>query len=408
MKRDVLLVTIDCWRLDAIERMANIREVFADGTTGEAVSHGMATYWAFPPVLASGHAPGVHARGGGIEAGVTTLPGALSDAGYQTAAVIGSNPNLLNWTEAFDHYENAGLTQSKGRRLARFRERATQATELATLRNHADVGTVTRSARRWYAEASGPRFLWAHLMDLHAPYYPGIRRGFDIGLLRTYEAILRHRREGSDVPERVRERLANLYWACVEWLDERIGALFEFVDDDALVVVTGDHGEALDREYLNHSRPYEEVLRVPILSRNIPVFEDYSGPVRQVDLPPTLLSELGVDVPGGWEGTPVVPGQDRVAHVLSRKPENRTVYVGARNATHRLFHTLDQDSGEIINREFSCVNSDIERNQGDSRAELEAELESFLKGDDITATMESYLNVESDIVQTRLKKLGYM
>lgn len=408
MKRDVVLITIDCWRLDSIERMQNLREMFSDGETAEAVSHGMATYWAFPPILASGYPPKVYARGGGLEEDVVTLPEALSDAGYNTGAIIGSNPNLLNWKDAFDFYENAGLSRNDDCRIARFRERARQAMELATLRNHASVKEVTRSARRWYDDTSAPRFLWIHLMDLHAPYYPGPRRGFDIGLLQTYEAILRHHRNDSDVSKRIRNRLSELYWECVEWLDERIEALFEFVDEDALVVVTGDHGEALDKKHLNHCRPYEEVLRVPLLSHNVSAFEDRDEPVRLIDLPPTLLSELGVDVPDGWEGSQVSLDETRFTYVLSRLPENRTVYVGVRDTTHRLFYTFDQDSGEIIDREFVCTDTSANGRQEDHHSKLQSSLKSFLEKDDITTTMTSYLDTETGVARQRLKNLGYM
>lgn len=77
--------------------------------------------------------------------------------------------------------------------------------------------------------------------------------------------------------------------------------------NDALVVITGDHGEMLgERGYFSHQHgTSEQVLNIPLIflrygyaSREFPS-HSWSG---QIDIAPTILRELGLPVPDIWEG----------------------------------------------------------------------------------------------------------
>jgi arylsulfatase A-like enzyme len=84
---------------------------------------------------------------------------------------------------------------------------------------------------------------------------------------------------------------------------------------DALVAVTADHGESLGEHGLfTHANSVrEEVLRIPL------VLVAYGSPFRsdtayrtfssQVDIAPTLFTELGLPVPGTWSGRPLQDAQ---------------------------------------------------------------------------------------------------
>lgn len=77
---------------------------------------------------------------------------------------------------------------------------------------------------------------------------------------------------------------------------------------DALVVILADHGEGLGehegaRGHAFNGALYQEFLRIPLL-----IYEERQGPyanlefATQVDVAPTIVSRLGLQVPSSWEG----------------------------------------------------------------------------------------------------------
>jgi hypothetical protein len=74
--------------------------------------------------------------------------------------------------------------------------------------------------------------------------------------------------------------------------------------DDAMVVVTGDHGEGLGERHWAHGwNLYNEDIRIPLLIYDVPPasYPDLSFAV-QVDIAPTILDRLGLPIPSSWEG----------------------------------------------------------------------------------------------------------
>jgi arylsulfatase A-like enzyme len=74
--------------------------------------------------------------------------------------------------------------------------------------------------------------------------------------------------------------------------------------DDAMVVVTGDHGEGLGERHWAHGwHLYDEDIRIPMLLYDLPAakYSDLSF-ATQVDIAPTILDRLGLPIPQSWEG----------------------------------------------------------------------------------------------------------
>jgi glucan phosphoethanolaminetransferase (alkaline phosphatase superfamily) len=74
--------------------------------------------------------------------------------------------------------------------------------------------------------------------------------------------------------------------------------------DDAIVVVTGDHGEGLGERHWAHGwHLYNEDIRVPMLFYDAPA-ESYPDLTfaAHVDIAPTILDRLGLPIPESWEG----------------------------------------------------------------------------------------------------------
>src|SRR5213076_2804041 len=104
---------------------------------------------------------------------------------------------------------------------------------------------VVAAARSWYSgNAAGPRLLWVHLYDCHAPHVPP--------------------------PALAREYAGDPYLGEVAGVDAALGPLFSDIRSSGkptLVVVTSDHGEALgDHGEETHGLfAYEATLHVPML-----------------------------------------------------------------------------------------------------------------------------------------------
>ena len=137
--------------------------------------------------------------------------------------------------------------------------------------NERRASEVVSAALRWLeTNGSAPYFVWLHLFDPHAPYNP---------------------------PAPFAGRYENPYDGEVAYVDEALGALFEAVGSEPLVVVTADHGEGLgEHGEATHSLfVYDSTLRVPLIVRGagVPVNVEVEEAVRSVDILPTILELAG-------------------------------------------------------------------------------------------------------------------
>jgi tetratricopeptide (TPR) repeat protein len=117
----------------------------------------------------------------------------------------------------------------------------------------------------------------------------------------------------SPFAERFRERP---YLGEIAYVDSQLGRLLEGLRasgrlEDALVVVTADHGESLGEHMeLTHSYTlYDATLAVPLLLRGpgVPAKRVVGGVVRTVDIAPTVLSLLGVAGLADADGQDLAP-----------------------------------------------------------------------------------------------------
>jgi glucan phosphoethanolaminetransferase (alkaline phosphatase superfamily) len=89
---------------------------------------------------------------------------------------------------------------------------------------------------------------------------------------------------------------------------------------DTLVVITADHGESLGEHGLYHhaNSVREELLRVPLVLISYGYAAQPLAPSRvfpsQVDIAPTILSELDLPLPDSWAGRPL---QEAASPVIS-------------------------------------------------------------------------------------------
>jgi arylsulfatase A-like enzyme len=166
-----------------------------------------------------------------------------------------------------------------------------------------------------------PFFLFANFMDAHMPYSPpepfATRFAEGAAPLRRppyYELRERVYAELEGVGESRRAELVARYDGALAYLDERLRRLFGDLErlgllDTTLIVITSDHGEAFgEHSTLEHGMSVqEEQIRVPLLvlrpGRN--EAERRDDLASGVDLVPTVLSELGLELPDGLDGRPL-------------------------------------------------------------------------------------------------------
>lgn len=192
----------------------------------------------------------------------TTLAEALAGAGYDTGAFVANkgyvNPRM-GLDQGFAHFMNE-------------RYPAPQMSEQAL------TWLSGRNPER-------PWFLFVNYMDAHRPYnteplpperasqLPRPPAPGEPDAVASLDALYLHvfQRDEAPPPEMV-QRVVDHYDLALANLDRGLGALFAELRargqfDDALIVVTSDHGEFFgEHDLVEHSKDvYEQVLRVPLL-----------------------------------------------------------------------------------------------------------------------------------------------
>jgi arylsulfatase A-like enzyme/tetratricopeptide (TPR) repeat protein len=286
---DVVLVTIDTLRADALGcygnrevETPNIDSLAREGLVFDfAHASNVVTLPSHTNIL-TGLYPFQHGvrdnAGFRLDPRFPTLATILSGRGYATAAFVAAFPldsryGLGRGFDVYDdHYPPAVSSYD-------FELPERPGTEVVGL------------ACRWYEKVRGrKRFLWVHLYEPHAPYRP---------------------------PAPFAERYAGrLYLGEVAAADAALAPLIRLIRQEGagrtLVIVTGDHGEALgDHGERTHGLfAYEATLRIPLLLWCPGVIEAArsSRPARHVDILPTVLDVLAAPVPTGLPGSSLLSG----------------------------------------------------------------------------------------------------
>ena len=276
--RDILLVTIDTLRADALGAYGgraatpHLDALAAAGARFTfAHAHSVLTLPSHATIL-TGRYPTEHGvrdnQGYRLAPSQPTLASRLKARGFATGAFVGAFPveRRFGLATGFDVYDDrVGEVGS----TANFSQTERRADE------------VVRVAAAWIDRQTAPWFAWVHVFDPHAPYR---------------------------APDEWRARYPNdPYFAEVAWTDAALGALFDRLaarSRPTLVVVTADHGEGLgDHGELTHGVfAYEATLRVPLIIASIDPGASIDPahraagrgvvidtPARHIDILPTLL-----------------------------------------------------------------------------------------------------------------------
>lgn len=310
---DVLVYVIDALRADHLGVYGYDRNTSPelDAFAGDAVvfRRGVAnSAWTRSAIasLFTGLYPeshGVLGREDALSPEAGTLARHLADAGYATMAV-GTNGNVsrgFGFELGFDSWDQ-------------LLERRTE-----TIHRYSDAVNEQIFARLDARDPSRPLFLYAHTTDPHEPYTPPqpYRRRFAPGV--APGAIHRPIRIAELVEERpeldleaLNRDFLDLYDAEIAFNDAQFGRLVNRLQEEGLyeqmlIVVLADHGEEfLDHGGWAHGKTlYGEQLDIPLL---IKFPDNWAGGSRvdtlaeQVDVLPTILEVLGLEVPPEVQG----------------------------------------------------------------------------------------------------------
>jgi arylsulfatase A-like enzyme len=307
--RNVVLITIDTLRpgslscYDAGAESPSIDRIAADGILFErAISPAP---WTLPALcsIMTGLLPSVHGAWAWeslLPASQPTLAELLSAHGYTTGAV-GSN-----------HLLTRGL--SRGFHCARFfpiqRPWESVGMRLFDRAPAATTETLTDLSIDWIeANRDAPFFLWVHYFDPHVPYAPPSayqpsgtpppRIGRSVGAEK-----LRALRNELEPTAEERTWIKALYDGEVHYVDDNVGRLTAKLRqlglyDDALIVVTSDHGEEFwEHESMGHGHSlHEEVVRVPLIVKlpRSSAKGRVRGTVTTRRVLPTVLDVCGIE-----------------------------------------------------------------------------------------------------------------
>ncbi|WP_251328871.1 sulfatase [Haloplanus pelagicus] len=328
--RNVVLVTFDSLRADHCGFMGYDRDttptldaMAAEGLNFEhAISPGPSTPESMPVIMTGEFPVGSDDSGSSLLATRRakirrhmktreTLAERFGRAGYATAA-FSPNPytsRYFGFDRGFDRFEDF-MGGSREELYQRMLDGALAGLPLGSvlpvriLLNWIQREEVFKpwedfydAIRAWTEQAPEPYFLWILLMDTHDPYLvPDDYRTQSWRAM--YHANYRLWRQGHEPPfsETTHERLVRAYDDSIAYADAFLDRLrTDLADDDPLIAVHGDHGEAFGEHgtYGHHQRLFEENVHVPFVVEGA-ADRNVTAPVT-LQRTPELLESLAID-----------------------------------------------------------------------------------------------------------------
>jgi len=256
------------------------------------------------------HSHGVPRNGFKVHPKNVMLAEILQEAGFVTAGFIASFvlDSRFDFAQGFDFYD----------------ERFDQLTTLmGDYQEQRSAEAVTDAVVEYLNRSGVPEnlFLFVHYFDPHVPYEPP--PPYDTLYdpqgredLPAMESVIKSCLEQPGQENPAAGRMARQYAGEISYMDAQVGRLLDELNsrgilDEALVVLTSDHGENLwdHPNYFDHgTTTYEStmraacLIRLPAAARGGTRVEDL---VASTDILPTVLDYLGLPIPKDIDGEAV-------------------------------------------------------------------------------------------------------
>ncbi|MFP4501524.1 MAG: sulfatase [Candidatus Hydrogenedentota bacterium] len=378
----VFLISLDTVRADHLSVYGYERDTtpaLAAWAGGEAVVFENAIVedaWTLPAHMSmlTGLYPKNHSvtRQRDLSENVRTMPERLRHAGYLTAGFT----SISWWLEPERGFEQGfGVYETPNPYRHGFK---TNARACAWLDNHPSQRVfVFLHNYDAHSKSHTQGFTLPYQADM--PEYRVFSKDFDpppelarpgLGPLPASEFLIAANKQQITVTGEERDYMVALYDDTLRMIDAELAAFFADLKrrnlyDDALIILTADHGEAFgEHDMYMHEQAYEHCSRVPLMIK-FPggrfAGTRFNPPVQTVDFYPTMLDVLGLPVTDAPSD-----GQSLLA-LLEERAEPRTIaytrrhdvnavrthhwkYLhDVRRDTHELYH-LGEDPAEQHNR----------------------------------------------------------
>lgn len=354
---DVVFITLDAWRADALDAEFS-PEILAfaesDGTIfGQARSTAPCTLQSFAGALTGSYnvtrcdsmEPKDNLR--------TTWARVMWERGYDTYAVLG-NPyldtvRLLH--RGFAHYDYADFNPLLA--AVHFYDTAWYFAIRGSAFQPEVPGTTSRRLTEktlavLRTKTHRPKFVWVHYLDPHYPYQPT-----DAVLRKNAPDLLENTAYGTDrskLDAKNVRTIKALYDYEVKTTDGCVARVLAELTarPNTLVIMSSDHGEEFTEhgQFEHRKTLYDEVIHVPLIislpegDRGLLPGGRVSAPISLTDLAPSTLTYLGFPVPGTMEG--------RTDVIVGNVPEEREVYSTLWHPDGYFLATLAKGDKKII------------------------------------------------------------
>lgn len=312
----VVLLSIDTLRYDQRAALAPLLDELGEDVVvpSEPRTQG---YWTAPShaCMFTGVHPGRH-RYLGWDAGANrpidptleTVPTLLTDLGYKCSGIVshGRIRPQFGFGRGFHRFEYDPMTD--------------------WVRRDNDARSTVDRLVEWVERDSrldGQLFYFAHLFDPHGPYIPpasDIDHDLDLDAVDRFRSRTVGPYGGGDqlfnpkpdVPADDSELMWDYYVASVRYTALQATRFIRALKrcglfDDALIIVTGDHGEEWGESgYYGHNSLYDKNIR-PFMAIKSPEGANWkiTEAVDTIDILPTIARSVGVEPPDQCQGQPL-------------------------------------------------------------------------------------------------------
>ncbi len=278
-----------------------------------------------------------------------SLPYYLNQVGYNTYAIVRNSyaTSEYGFNHGFDHFDeeffqnnSAEETFRSATALLKNRIKEPFLLWIHNEEPHSPYLPPEKYFREFYPERNIPTIYSLIDPSKGRPYEMELKnyRRFNRYLLNLSEESHRYLIYGREMKlgdEEIKQLRAR-YWGNIKYADEHFGRFLKHIKsrpffNRTIMVITSDHGESLGAHHLfDHNDLYQDIIHVPLLlhlpGQNVRQLID--TPVELVDVYPTLLELLGMEVKEKIRGENLLKEKREKSFQVSEYPWKKVMIKG--------------------------------------------------------------------------------